>query len=101
MLRRVLAVEEIEGYSKRADSVITRQVFTWDPVHDEHRFGGRNNSYVLEQLVAPKLNLEDPRDVYKILEERTALIEEWVERGLFDYDEFAQLVFQLARERSA
>ena len=51
-LRRVIEVEEIEGYSRRLKSPLTRQVFRWDPVKDQHEFTGRNNSYVLENLVA-------------------------------------------------
>ncbi|EMA20190.1 type II/IV secretion system ATPase subunit, partial [Haloarcula argentinensis] len=35
VLRRVTSVQEIEGYSKEMDGVVTRQVFNWDPVEDE------------------------------------------------------------------
>ena len=101
MLRRVLAVEEIEGYSKRAGTAITRQVFTWDSVKDRHMFGGRNNSYVLEQLVAPKMGLKDSRDVYKILEKRTWIIEECIRRGMFDYHQMQQLFFEYAEKGDA
>lgn len=101
MLRRVLAVEEIEGYSKRTGTAVTRQVFTWDSVKDRHMFGGRNNSYVLEQLVAPKLGLQDPRDVYRVLEKRTWIIEECIRRGMFDYHQMQTLFFEYAEKGDA
>ncbi len=96
MLRRVLAVEEIEGYSKRAKQAVTRQVFNWDSVRDDIRFMGRNNSYVLETLVAPRMRLADPRDIYEVLDRRTRILEEMVERQIFDYDDVASIMFGFA-----
>ena len=101
MLRRVLAVDEIEGYSKRADTAITRQVFAWDSVKDVFQFGGRNNSYVLESLVAPKIGMDDSRDVYKILDKRTWIIEELIRREMFDYHQIRDLLFDYQRRRDA
>ncbi|MEA3203727.1 MAG: archaeal flagellar protein FlaI [Thermoplasmata archaeon] len=85
-LRRVIEVEEIEGYSRRLKTPVTRQVFRWDPVADRHEFSGRNNSYVLETLVAPRLGLADPRDIYKELERRRDLLQDLVGAAEFDYD---------------
>ncbi len=101
MLRRVLAVDEIEGYSKRTNTAITRQVFSWDSVKDEFLFGGRNNSAVLENLVAPKLGLEDPRDIYTILDKRTWIIEELIRRERFDYHEMREFFFDYAEKGDA
>ncbi|MEA3190952.1 MAG: archaeal flagellar protein FlaI [Thermoplasmata archaeon] len=84
-LRRVIEIEEIESYSRRLKSPVTRQVFRWDPVQDKHEFSGRNNSYVLENLVAPRLGLDDPRQVYDELERRRAILDDLVGRGQFDY----------------
>ncbi len=99
MLRRVLAVEEIEGYSKRTNTAVTRQIFGWDSVKDKFMFGGRNNSHVLENLVAPKIGLEDSRDVYKILDKRTWIIEELIRRKSFDYYDMRDLFFNYAEQR--
>ncbi len=101
MLRRVLAVEEIEGYSKRTNTAVTRQIFSWDSVKDQFLFGGRNNSHVLENLVAPKIGLEDSRDVYKILDKRTWIIEELIRQKRFDYYEMRDLFFDYAEKRDA
>ncbi len=101
MLRRVLAVEEIEGYSKRANQAVTRQVFNWDSVRDDIQFMGRNNSYVLENLVAPKMRLADQRDIYPILDRRTRILEEMVRREMFDYEEVADVLFNFADQGEA
>ncbi|HET6399173.1 MAG TPA: type II/IV secretion system ATPase subunit [Candidatus Thermoplasmatota archaeon] len=101
MLRRVLAVEEIEGYSKRTDTAITRQIFSWDSVKDKHLFAGRNNSYVLETLVAPKLGFDDRRDVYRELDKRTWILEEMVRRRMFDYQQVKEVLFGYAERGDA
>lgn len=85
MLRRVVEVDEIEGYSKRLNQVVTRQVFSWDPLSDKHLFAGLNNSYVLEGPVADRLRLSDRREVYRELDRRAALIEKFIQRQEFDY----------------
>ncbi len=89
-LRRVMEVEEIEGYSREMKSPITRQVFKWDPNKDVHVFSGKNNSYVLETLVAPKMGLKDSREVYKELDRRTAILEDMVRKTEFDYHDTLQ-----------
>jgi archaeal flagellar protein FlaI len=94
MLRRVLAVEEIEGYSKQTGGVETRAVFTWNPVTDEMVFSGRNNSFVLEHKVAERLGFEDPRDIYKELDKRARIIELLIENDMFDYHEVQRLLFE-------
>ena len=100
-LRRVIEVEEIEGYSRRLKSPLTRQVFRWDPVKDQHEFTGRNNSYVLENLVAPRLGLADPREVYEELERRIKLLDELVGKAEFGYEETMKIFQRAARERTA
>lgn len=96
MLRRVLAVEEIEGYSKQTGGVETRAVFTWNPVTDQMVFSGRNNSFVLEHKVAERLGFEDPRDIYKELDKRARIIELLIENEKFDYHEVQQMLFEYA-----
>ncbi|MBW3583965.1 MAG: type II/IV secretion system ATPase subunit [Euryarchaeota archaeon] len=98
MLRRVLAVEEIEGYSKQTGGVETRAVFTWNPVNDTFVFSGRNNSFVLEQSVAERMQLEDKRDIYKELDKRAKILEKMIELKLFDYFEVQRILFEYANK---
>ena len=84
-VRRVLSVTEIERYYDVENKVITREVFNWDAVNDEHRFRGLFNSYILEKKIASQLGYEDTRDIYKELERRTKILTKMSEEGIDNY----------------
>ncbi|UOY10033.1 type II/IV secretion system ATPase subunit [Methanonatronarchaeum sp. AMET6-2] len=86
-LRRVTSIHEIEGYSQDMGGVVTREIFEWDPIKDEIIFKGMNNSYILENKIAPKLAYEDSRRVYVDLELRARVIEAMVREAIFEYHE--------------
>jgi archaeal flagellar protein FlaI len=100
MIRRVLAVEEIEGYSKLTGGVTTRQVFTWEPTHDRFIFSGRNNSFVLESLVAERMGLTDRRAVYRELEARAKFLRSLVDEGVMGYDAVKDRIQAAQRQRA-
>ena len=87
VLRRVTSVQEIEGYSSEMGGVVTRQVFEWDPVEDEHTFKGMNNSYVLEEQIAPLLGYADTRQIYETLDHRAEVVERMIQEGILGYHE--------------
>lgn len=86
IMRRCSSIQEILRYSKAKDGVLTRQVFSWDPVTDRHYFTGRFNSHVLENKIAEKLGFGDVRDIYKDLDRRAKIITRMVNAGILDYD---------------
>ncbi|ABR54878.1 type II secretion system protein E [Methanococcus vannielii SB] len=92
-LRRVVTVEEIEGYYKEVDGVITRGVFEWDPQKDIHNFTGLNNSYILEDKIATVAGYEDPREIYDELDLRVRILEEMIARGIFGYYEVLDVIW--------
>ncbi|WP_135305669.1 type II/IV secretion system ATPase subunit [Haloarcula amylovorans] len=98
VLRRVTSVQEIEGYSKEMDGVVTRQVFNWDPVEDEIVFQGMNNSYVLEEQIATLLGYEDTRDIYDDLEFRANMIERAMQEGILGYHEVNDFISDFQRD---
>ncbi|MBX0322837.1 type II/IV secretion system ATPase subunit [Halomicroarcula sp. F13] len=98
VLRRVTSVQEIEGYSKEMDGVVTRQVFNWDPVEDEIVFQGMNNSYVLEEQIATLLGYEDTRDIYDDLQFRANLIERAMQEGILGYHEVNDFISDFQRD---
>jgi len=85
MIRRTLSIEEILGYSQSMGGVMTRAVFVWNPVSDEHLFRGMNNSFILEDKIAVKRGYKDKRDIYKELAVRTKIIEKMMETNLVSY----------------
>ncbi|WP_421077038.1 type II/IV secretion system ATPase subunit [Methanothermococcus sp. Ax23] len=92
-LRRVVSIEEIEGYYKEVDGVITRGVFEWDPQNDKHNFTGLNNSYILEDKIAKVAGYDDPREIYDELNLRTRILEEMIARGMFGYYEVLDVIW--------
>ena len=86
-VRRVMSVTEIERFYDVENKVITRQVFTWDHLKDEHRFSGYYNSYILERKIAPQMGLADPKDIYKELELRKNILAKMWEHKIFNYFE--------------
>jgi len=98
VLRRVTSVQEIEGYSKEMDGVVTRQAFNWDPVEDEINFQAMNNSYVLEEQIATLLGYEDTRDIYDDLQFRANLIERAIQEGILGYHEVNDFISDYQRD---
>lgn len=98
VLRRVTSVQEIEGYSKEQDGVITRQVFDWDAQTDDIVFTGMNNSFVLEQKIATLLGYEDVTDIYDELERRSKIIEELIANDMTGYYESNDIFSQIQRD---
>ncbi|WP_226022095.1 type II/IV secretion system ATPase subunit [Halomicrobium salinisoli] len=98
VLRRVTSVQEIEGYSKEMDGVVTRQAFYWDPVEDEIVFQGMNNSYVLEEQIATLLGYEDTRDIYNDLEYRADIIRRAIQENITGYHEVNEFIQNFQRD---
>jgi archaeal flagellar protein FlaI len=84
IVRRVTAVDEIEGYSEWDHGVVTRPAFAYNPAEDRHAFKANNNSYILEEKIAAQHGYADPKEVYRELARRARLLEIMVERGIFD-----------------
>jgi len=91
IIRRVTGLEEILRFSSVHNGILTRGVFTYDPVTDTHAFRGRNNSYILESKIAGKLGMADTREIYKDLDRRAKIIERMVEAQIFAYDEVKEM----------
>lgn len=92
LLRRTTGMEEIEGYSSEAGGVLTRNVFNWVPYADRHEFRGMYNSYILEEKIATMRGLADKREIYDHLALRTRIIEEMVNRKIFDYYKVYEII---------
>ncbi len=87
IIRRCSTIEEVIRYSKEKGGVLTRAVFKWDPITDKHNFTGVFNSHILENKVAPKMGLENSKDIYNEMERRAKIIERMVEDNLTGYDD--------------
>jgi len=97
-LRRVLSIDEIEGYNKEVDGIMSRKAFEWEPVEDTHLFKANRNSYILEQRIAPIAGFENPMQIYDLYDRRKKILERMVEEEIFDYYEVVQFIWTYYRE---
>jgi flagellar protein FlaI len=97
-IRRVLSVDEIEGYNKEVDGIMSRKAFEWNAVDDTHMFKANRNSYILEQRIAPMAGYEDPMQIYDEYDLRKHILERMVEEKIFDYYEVVQFIWTFFRE---
>jgi len=77
---------------------LTRRVFNWDPVKDQHQFRGRNNSYILEQKIADRAGYADKRKIYEELDLRTHILDRMIQLGIFDYYEVNRIIARFNEE---
>jgi flagellar protein FlaI len=85
MVRRVLSITELERYYEPENKMVTREVFTWDPVTDHQNFRGLYNSYLLEGKIATQQGFTDTRKIYEIMDERRKIIDKMIENKIFNY----------------
>lgn len=96
--RRITSVEEIVGYSKESQGIVTRKIFSYDPVRDINRFDGLYNSAVLEMKIAPRYGIEDPREVYALLEKRARVLQALADTNVVSYRRVMQIINEYRRE---
>ncbi|MBN2600180.1 MAG: type II/IV secretion system ATPase subunit [Candidatus Thermoplasmatota archaeon] len=97
-IRRVLSVDEVEGYNKEVDGIMSRKAFEWNAVDDTHAFKANRNSYILENRIAKMAGLTDPMKIYDEFDQRKHILERMVEEKIFDYYEVVQFIWTFYRE---
>ena len=90
--RRVTGIDEVIGYNKHSDGVLTRGMFEWDPVKDKHYFRGMFQSHLLENKIAAMAGFSNRRDIYDEMLRRAAAIERMADRDLTHYDDVFDLL---------
>ena len=97
-IRRVLSVDEIEGYNKEVDGIMSRKAFEWNAVDDTHTFKANRNSFILESRIAKMAGLTDVMQIYEEFDRRKHILERMVEEKIFDYYEVVQFIWTFYRE---
>ncbi|HEY8171960.1 MAG TPA: type II/IV secretion system ATPase subunit [Dehalococcoidia bacterium] len=98
--RRIISISEIIGYDPVQGSFSFVEVFRWDPVKDEFEFVGFNNSYLLEQRIAPSRGLSEKkrRMIYKEVDRRGALLQKLGESGVSNFYELFKLLSKAQKQ---
>jgi flagellar protein FlaI len=97
-IRRVISIEEIEGYNKEVDGIMSRTAFQWNPVDDTHSFRANRNSFTLEQRIAKNAGYEDPMQIYDEYDQRKHILERMVEERILDYYEVVEFIWTFYRK---
>jgi flagellar protein FlaI len=95
MGRRVLSINEIVGYDSINQAFNFMDIFKWDPATDTFKFTGKNNSYLLEQKIAPRLGIPENqvRKIYSELDKRAKILKKIHEAKITNfYDLFKTLI---------
>ena len=90
--RRITGVDEVIGYNKFHDGVMTRGMFEWDPVRDVHYFRGMFQSALMENKMAPMMGFADKREIYEEMKRRTNALDRMCERNITHYDDVFDLL---------
>jgi len=96
-LRRIISIDEIEGYNKIVDGIMSRKAFEWNATDDTHLFKANRNSYILEQRVAPMAGCKNPMEIYDELDKRKRILDMMMEEKIFDYYEVVQFIWTYYR----
>jgi flagellar protein FlaI len=100
LARRLTSINEIVSYDSIADSFSFIEVFNWNPVDDTFQFRGFQNSYLLENKIAPRRGLpeEKRRQIYKVLKQRSDVLRRIHEQGKSNFYEVYAILAKAYRE---
>ena len=90
--RRITGIDEVIGYNKHSDGVLTRGMFEWYPVKDKHYFRGMFQSHLLENKIAAMAGFANKREIYDEMLRRADAIQRMADRDLTHYDDVFDLL---------
>lgn len=97
MGRRVLSINEIIGYDSVNQAFNFMDIFKWDPATDTFKFTGKNNSYLLEQKIAPRLGIPENqvRRIYLELDRRAKILRKIHQAKITNFYELFNTLIQI------
>ena len=100
LARRLTSINEIVNYDSVNDSFSFIESFTWNPLDDSFLFRGYQNSFLLENKIAPRRGFpeEKRREVYKILKQRAEVLKRMHEQGNTDFYQVYGILSKAYRE---
>ena len=97
MIRRVTCIDEIEGYNRELDGIMSRRAYTWNPDEDNHQFTANKNSFILEEKIAKNAGYEDTAEIYDEYELRKKILQRMVEENILDYYDVVHCIWSYTR----
>jgi flagellar protein FlaI len=98
--RRLTSINEIVSYDSVGDSFSFIETFSWNPLDDTFLFRGFQNSYLLENKIAPRRGLpeEKRRQIYKVLKQRSDVLKRIQDQGKSNFYEVYAILSKAYRE---
>jgi flagellar protein FlaI len=98
--RRLTSINEIVSYDSVGDSFSFIETFSWNPLDDSFLFRGYQNSYLLENKIAPRRGLPEDkrRQIYKLLKQRSDVLRRIHEQGKTNFYEVYAILSKAYRE---
>ena len=99
-VRRILSINEIINYDPASDSFTYVEMFRWNPYSDTHEFVGYQNSYLLEQVIAPKKGISpnNRRRIYGDLAQRAEILKKLHQTQYTRFYDFYTVLSKAYRE---
>jgi flagellar protein FlaI len=100
LARRLTSINEIVSYDSIADSFSFIEVFSWNPQDDSFLFRGNQNSYLLENKIAPRRGYPEDkrRQIYKVVKQRADVLRRITEQGKTNFYEVYAILSKAYRE---
>ncbi|WP_440947547.1 type II/IV secretion system ATPase subunit [Methanosarcina sp. T3] len=95
--RRVLSINEIVGYDSESQAFNFMDIFKWDPATDTFKFTGKNNSYLLEHKIAPRMGIPENqvRKIYSELDRRAKILQKLHQANITNFYDLFNTLIQL------
>jgi flagellar protein FlaI len=100
LARRLTSINEIVSYDSISDAFSFIETFSWNPVTDTFLFRGFQNSYLLENKVAPRRGLpeEKRRQIYKVLKQRAEVLKRIADQGRTNFYDVYSILSKAYRD---
>jgi flagellar protein FlaI len=100
LARRLTSINEIVNYDSIADSFSFIEVFNWDPRDDSFAFRGNQNSFLLENKIAPRRGYPEDkrRQIYKLVRQRAEVLRRIADQGTTNFYEVYAILSKAYRE---
>lgn len=99
--RRITGINEIINYDPGYDAFTYIETFHWNETNDEHEFTGYMSSYVLENLVAPRVGIPSRKKqrIYSELDRRAKILKKLhLDQGVTDFYEVLKVLSKAQRQ---
>jgi flagellar protein FlaI len=100
LARRLTSINEIVSYDSLTDSFSFIETFSWNPLTDTFLFRGFQNSYLLENKIAPRRGLPEDkrRQIYKVLKQRAEVLKRIADQGRTNFYDVYSILSKAYRD---